>query len=229
MPRNPDKWKANCAGCGVEFSPLRPKQRYHDRACAEEHRLDWANPKGGTKIAAGLEPRVCLNQDCPRKGAPFQPSRANQLTCSRPCRDSLPAQRERTRAADRHPERQERQNELRRPSSPRSSPARVESTRLYNRRIQLAKAGWTPEMYAAALARQNGGCRLCGRKPTLNGIRAASKLHADHDHKIKPPYPRELLCGTCNQGLGYFKDDPALLRRAAEYVERHRALAGGHR
>lgn len=221
MPRNPDRWKAICAGCGVEFSQLRPKQRYHDRACAEEHRLDWADPHGGTRIAAVLEPRVCLNQDCPRKGAPFQPSRVNQLTCSRRCRDSLPANREKQRAADRHPERVARQNELRRPSSSRSTPARVESARLYNRRIQLARAGWTPETYEDAIARQGGRCALCGREPTPDGVRAASKLHADHDHKTM--LPRDLLCGTCNQGIGFFHDDPALLRAAAEYIERHRA------
>lgn len=34
---------------------------------------------------------------------------------------------------------------------------------------------------------------------------------------------RERLCATCNSGLGMFHDDPAALRRAAEYVERWRA------
>lgn len=44
--------------------------------------------------------------------------------------------------------------------------------------------------------------------------------HIDHDHGTGKT--RSLLCLSCNQGLGRFKDSPALLRRAAAYIERHR-------
>jgi hypothetical protein len=56
-------------------------------------------------------------------------------------------------------------------------------------------------------------CELCD---------AASKstLHRDHDH-ITGQF-RGWLCCSCNWGLGNFKDNPALLRKAAEFLENAR-------
>jgi hypothetical protein len=62
------------------------------------------------------------------------------------------------------------------------------------------------------LADQGGLCGLC---------RAAPAVHVDHDHETGAA--RDLLCFNCNGGLGQFRDDPALLRAAARYVESHRA------
>jgi hypothetical protein len=45
-------------------------------------------------------------------------------------------------------------------------------------------------------------------------------VHVDHDHATDAV--RALLCVDCNGGLAQFRDDPAVLRAAAEYVERHR-------
>ena len=77
--------------------------------------------------------------------------------------------------------------------------------------------GITSEEAALMLAAQSGVCAIC---------RAAPAKHVDHDHATGAV--RDLLCFNCNGGLGQFKDDPALLRAAARYVEAHRAgqLAG---
>lgn len=48
------------------------------------------------------------------------------------------------------------------------------------------------------------------------------KLVCDHDHETG--WNRDGLCIGCNAGLGMFKDNPASLRRAARYIERHRKL-----
>ncbi len=63
----------------------------------------------------------------------------------------------------------------------------------------------------AMLAAQDGLCAIC---------RAAPAAHVDHDHETGAV--RALLCFNCNGGLGQFKDDPAVLRAAADYVEAHR-------
>jgi hypothetical protein len=33
-----------------------------------------------------------------------------------------------------------------------------------------------------------------------------------------------MLCSSCNRGLGFFKDDLALLERATSYLIQHRKL-----
>jgi Recombination endonuclease VII len=61
------------------------------------------------------------------------------------------------------------------------------------------------------LAAQDGLCAVC---------KSAPAVHVDHDHVTGAV--RALLCFNCNGGLGQFKDDPDVLRAAAEYVEFHR-------
>jgi hypothetical protein len=60
------------------------------------------------------------------------------------------------------------------------------------------------------LALQGGLCAICKTAPAQ---------HVDHDHATGAV--RALLCFNCNGGLGQFKDDPHVLRAAAEYVQFH--------
>ncbi|MDQ6857696.1 MAG: endonuclease VII domain-containing protein [Chloroflexota bacterium] len=62
---------------------------------------------------------------------------------------------------------------------------------------------------SALLRRQGGGCGICGT--------TAEGLVLDHCHETT--LIRGLLCGKCNVGLSWFRDDPDLLRRAAMYLE----------
>ncbi|MFG2001358.1 endonuclease VII domain-containing protein [Spirillospora sp. NPDC048911] len=47
--------------------------------------------------------------------------------------------------------------------------------------------------------------------------RSASAAHVDHCHETGAV--RGLLCPECNTGMGQLRDDPATLRRAADYLE----------
>lgn len=75
--------------------------------------------------------------------------------------------------------------------------------------------------YGQMLVAQGGKCAICGQENagTRNG--EAKAFAVDHDHKTGKI--RGLLCESCNQGIGKLKDDPALLRKAADYIEKHSA------
>jgi hypothetical protein len=78
--------------------------------------------------------------------------------------------------------------------------------------------GMTIADYDALLARQNGVCRICKTKP------AGRRLAVDHCHVTDTI--RSLLCNNCNLGVGNFKDNPALMREAADYIEEAAARVG---
>lgn len=77
-------------------------------------------------------------------------------------------------------------------------------------------AGTLPQV----LARFSDCCGICGATET-SGERPS--LHVDHCHATGAI--RGLLCGSCNLGLGKFKDNPALLTAAIEYIRRAEQLA----
>lgn len=66
---------------------------------------------------------------------------------------------------------------------------------------------------------QEGRCILCSREVEFNQGKGLGKHDAAVDHCHITGDVRGILCGYCNNGLGRFEDRPALLRRAAEYLE----------
>jgi hypothetical protein len=69
--------------------------------------------------------------------------------------------------------------------------------------------GLSVDDYNAMLARQGGACAICRG--------TEHPLCVDHCHVTRQV--RRLLCRRCNLGIGYFRDDPRLLRAAAAYLE----------
>jgi hypothetical protein len=66
------------------------------------------------------------------------------------------------------------------------------------------------------LSRQQGDkCAICERTFSVHVRR-----HLDHCHATKSV--RAVLCSPCNTALGMMRDDPDVLRRAADYLIEHR-------
>jgi hypothetical protein len=67
------------------------------------------------------------------------------------------------------------------------------------------------------LAELGDRCHICGATQDEN---MRGRLHIDHCHTTN--VIRGLLCGYCNSGLGYFKDDTAVMLAAINYLNQPR-------
>lgn len=76
-------------------------------------------------------------------------------------------------------------------------------------RMIARRLGITVADYKAILAAFDGTCTIC-RLPV-------DKPNLDHCHTSGQV--RGILCTRCNSGLGQFRDNPAILRAAADYLE----------
>ena len=68
--------------------------------------------------------------------------------------------------------------------------------------------------YETLYAKQNGVCAIC-QELCVTGRRLAVD-HCHYSNKV-----RGLLCSTCNQGLGMFKNNNLLLTKAIKYLENY--------
>jgi hypothetical protein len=70
--------------------------------------------------------------------------------------------------------------------------------------------GISIDEYEEMVRLQNGVCKICGNPDRRRG------LAVDHDHSTG--VIRGLLCSQCNTALGLFKDNPAVLGSAIQYL-----------
>jgi hypothetical protein len=91
--------------------------------------------------------------------------------------------------------------------------AKSDAGKTSNRRRQLTKLyGITLEQYDALHEAQQGKCKIC-----QNECGSGRRLAVDHCHETGRV--RGLLCVLCNTGIGKFRDNPALLAAAIEYLK----------
>lgn len=82
----------------------------------------------------------------------------------------------------------------------------------------VERYGLTLDEYQALLEAQNDRCAICWRESVCIG-----PLVVDHDHSANRV--RALPCQRCNRGVGQFLEMPDVLRKAADYIERHGSWA----
>ena len=100
------------------------------------------------------------------------------------------------------------------------NPESFERTNKASRMIRFYGIG--EEEFLARHKAQDGVCEICRKQCSLgpeHGMNGHCTLVVDHCHASGQV--RGLLCKTCNAGIGYLKDDPQLVRIAADYLERH--------
>lgn len=73
-----------------------------------------------------------------------------------------------------------------------------------------SKYGLEPEDYNYLLTRQSYKCAICFERE--------GELGVDHNHVTGEV--RGLLCDSCNNGIGRFKDDIKILASAIKYLDR---------
>src|SRR5271155_5623660 len=108
-----------------------------------------------------------------------------------------------------------------------SKEARNEAQKRYWKRHPEKRMEWArknPERVRQIQRRFNGQpepsrpkpelCELCGQPPRTGRWKT---LHLDHCHMTG--VFRGWICNSCNTGLGCFRDNVILLRKAAEYLE----------
>jgi Recombination endonuclease VII len=92
----------------------------------------------------------------------------------------------------------------------------LDKARVWEKENNVRKSGLTQEKYDQLFGEYEGLCWLCRSEPATV---------VDHDHECHETQKclkciRGALCGSCNWGLGNFKDSPELLARAIEYLTR---------
>jgi hypothetical protein len=82
--------------------------------------------------------------------------------------------------------------------------------------------GLTSDEFDKRLIEQDGRCAICLIQ--LSGVgHSVDAPRVDHDHLTG--MVRKILCGSCNTGLGKFKDNFDLLQRASDYLKSFSEIA----
>lgn len=85
--------------------------------------------------------------------------------------------------------------------------------RRFAKKKRLLSYGITEEILENIKRKQNGRCAICGK--IINEF--TKDFAIDHNHKTGEV--RGLLCMNCNIGLGAFRDNKTIMRKAIDYLD----------
>lgn len=92
---------------------------------------------------------------------------------------------------------------------------------MYERTKDLRVYGISATQYEEMLKSQNNRCAICYKEETAKSSTSNKIRNLSVDHCHKKLKVRGLLCSNCNQGLGFFKEDPKVLAAASDYLRCH--------
>ena len=90
-----------------------------------------------------------------------------------------------------------------------------------NRCVTLRRHNLTFSQFQSIVESQGAVCAVCRED-------YGTKYNIDHDHSCCPggnscgECVRGVLCGMCNKGLGFFKDNISRITEAAEYLKKYK-------
>jgi len=87
--------------------------------------------------------------------------------------------------------------------------------KIWENKIQY-RYGITLLQYETLLKNQNGSCAICNTKNP--SVKNKKNCYFSVDHCHDTGRIRGLLCPTCNSGIGFLKDNPQIILKAAEYL-----------
>jgi hypothetical protein len=97
-----------------------------------------------------------------------------------------------------------------------------EKARGLREKRSLATYGLTVDDYWELFHDQDGQCAICDRPETSIDTRTGEVFRLSVDHCHDTGKVRGLLCHRCNRAIGLLDDDPAVLRKAINYLLPHK-------
>ena len=88
---------------------------------------------------------------------------------------------------------------------------------VYRRQRLKKKYGLTEASFQAMMRAQKNRCAICFIE--MAEVKGARSAAVDHNHTTG--VIRSILCVGCNTGIGFFYEDPKVMRAAADYIEKH--------
>ncbi len=178
------------------------------------------------RAATQREREARPQKDCRQCHAQFKPFHKADSFCSKRCRKrfygaawqaayhSDPERRDADRAASRRYYR----------ANPKIFAAR---SKAYRKKVPHKLREWSLKsnygLTSAQVIAMGPSCHICGIAMTLATKPGTGSTHRSVDHDHKTGKVRGVLCMGCNHGLGNFKDDPARLLKAIQYLAQHTA------